>query len=885
MGLVMALVGAAVVPAAAGLDRDRPIPGTVPTPSVPTTRCPWLARAMARHDPPGVLAALTVGRMTLPEKLGELVLSETPSYENVDLGVPSLCIPSLTLQDGPDGLSAGDTGVTALPAPLGVASSFDPALVRRYGRVEGTQARGQGIDVVQGPDLNLDRVPEDGRAYETYGEDPTLAAALGVADIEGMQSAGVMADAKHLVAYNQETNRRTLDAVVSPRALQELYLAPFRAAVTDAHVASIMCAYPRLDGTYQCQDPQLSAQLTRWGFTGFVRSDLGAVHDPVAALEAGTDLVKPASVANLTAAVGSGRLPVQTVDEDVTRLLTQMFAFGLVGRPSTGVTGTPVATAADTALALEAAERSAVLLKNAGSVLPLDRRHTPSVAVIGADASSAPVTEGYGSSYVTPPFVSSPLDAIRSEAGPGTAVTYADGGSTTVPLPDVPTADLTPAVGAGHGLTVQVAASAGASGGLQLTDPVAGASISNRHAPTATPRRRPATPRRARRGAGTLGPPASWGRLSPDGSNLTIPDGWRSPVVTWSGTLVVPRSGLYTFSLSGSGTATLALDGAVVVADSEKIGTWAGTADLVGGQRYRLSMSWRPVGALGHGHSTVHVGMMFGSAAIAQAVTAARAARVAVVFASDFSSEGFDRPSLALPGDQNALIDAVAAANPRTVVVLNTGGPVVMPWLDRVAAVIEDWYPGEEDGTAIAAVLYGEVDPSGHLPVTFPVSQSRSAIDSTAQWPGVGLTSTYSEGLDVGYRYDNATGTAALFPFGFGLSYTTFAFGDLQVRTRPDGSVALTCTVSNTGGRAGTEVVQAYLTYPVGAGEPPGQLVAFAPVTVPVGTRRTVTLDVPARAFEVYLGSGWRTVPGRYELRVGDSSVSTPLGATVDRSG
>ena len=220
--------------------------------------------------------------MTLAEKLGELVLSSSGSYENVNSGVARVCVPSLTLQDGPVGLAFGDTGVTQLPAPPGIAATFDTALARRYGQVEGSEARGQGIDVVQGPNLNIDRVPESGRAFEGYGEDPFLVSTMGVADIEGIQSQGVLADAKHLVAYSQETNRAALDARVSSPALNEIYLAPFKAAVVQAHVASIMCAYPELKGTFQCEDPALAQILKQWGFSGFVRSDLGAVHDPEA---------------------------------------------------------------------------------------------------------------------------------------------------------------------------------------------------------------------------------------------------------------------------------------------------------------------------------------------------------------------------------------------------------------------------------------------------------------------------------------------------------------------------------------------------------------------------------------------------------------------------
>ncbi len=881
--------------------------GELPTPPVPVAACPWLARAMARGASPATLARDAVDRMTLAEKLGELVLRAVGPYENVDSGVGHLCIPSLSLQDGPAGLAYHDTGVTALPAPLGVAASFDTSLARTYGSVLGSEARAQGLDAVQGPNLNLDRVVWNGRAFEGFGEDPTLVSALGVAEIDGIQSTGTLADAKHLVAYSQETNRGALDAVVPARALHELYLAPFKAAVTKAHVASIMCAYPRLDGTYQCQDPSLQQTLAGWGFTGFVRSDLGAAHDPAAALAAGTDLLKPGSVAALTAAVHAGLVPLSTVDADVERVLTVLFADHIVGRTPTGAPGTPVDTPANAAFALRAAERSAVLLRDQGNALPLSTTALRSIAVIGAAASSVPVAEGFGSAHVRAPFVSTPLAAIRSTVRPDVRVTAASGGSTTRPLPDVPTADVAPASGSGHGLTLTVShsASPGAPSLQAVTStaravlvpqpsiatpppsakiprphagagsPVNPAPEGSGHGPAAHASVGPSLPHHRR-------PGTAYGSMPGGGTRIELPTGWGPAAVSWTGTLTVPRSGLYSLSLAGSGAATLTLDGVTAVSDPENHvhGIWAQAVDLVAGHPYHLVLRWTP---LGHGvgsTSALQLGMAYDSGAIAQAVAAARSSQVAVVFAGDFNAEAFDRPSLSLPGDENALIAAVAAANPDTIVVLDTGGPVLMPWLSAVRGVVEAWYPGQADGQAIAAVLFGTVDPSGHLPVTFPTSMAATGIATTAQWPGVGLTSTYSEGLDVGYRYDHATGTTPLFPFGFGLSYTTFSLSGLSGTWTGTGE-HLTVRVANTGTRRGTAVPQVYVTHPAAAGEPPAELAAFTTVTLGPGQHRTVALDVPASALRTYQGGGWTTVPGTYTFGVGQSSASQPLAVTA----
>lgn len=900
--LVVAVLTAAALPSVAGSAPAAPggVPvapsvtsggaSGLPTPPMSTVSCPWLASAMTAGESPAALAELVIGRMTLQEKLSELVLKTSGSYENVNAGVPRLCIPSLTLQDGPWGLAFGDTGVSLLPAALAVGATFDTALAEQYGQVLGAEARGQGIDVSQGPNLNIDRVPQAGRADESYGEDPVLTTQLGLADIRGLQAEGVMADAKHLLAYQQETNRGIVDARVPTRALQELYLPPFKAAVTQGHVASLMCAYPRLNGVFQCQDPALGLVLDQWGFAGFVRSDLGAVHSQVAALTSGVQLLKPSSVDELGDLMLNGTLTQTTVDADLERVLTQMFAFGLVGRPATGAPGTLVATPGHAAFALTAAERSAVLLQNTGRLLPLAPSTLRSVAVIGADASTRPMIQGFGSSHVTPPFVSTPLDALRTRLGPGTPVLYAEGGSTTKHLPTIPTRYLTPASSHGHGLTLTVGPLVGPGQSITTVDPVPAAAVEP--APTIHPRDRrdvasnPPSERPRRVPADD----ADDGRL-PDldpttshATSIELPTGWTGATASWSGSLTPPRSGRFVFSMAGTGSAVLTLDGRTAMSDllPHATGTWSGSIVLRAGHHYRLSFRWTPIpdATALDVPSIVDLGMAYVGDAIDQAVAAARSSQVAVVFASDFAAETFDRPSLSLPGDQDALIRAVAAANPHTIVVLNTSGPVLMPWLHEVQSVLEAWYPGEQDGAAVAALLTGDAAPTGHLPVTFPTSERSTAVSSVSQWPGRALTSTYSEGLAVGYRWNHLTGTQPLFPFGFGLTYTTFGFRRATAARTATG-YAVTATVANTGRRSGTDVVQGYLTFPKRAGEPPAQLAAFAPVTVAPGQVATVTLNIPSSAFRSFQASGWATIHGTYRIGVGDSSSSLPLQVAV----
>jgi beta-glucosidase len=443
--------------------------------------------------------------------------------------------------------------------------------------------------------------------------------------------------------------------------------------------------------------------------------------------------------------------------------------------------------------------------------------------------------------------------------------------------------------GKGHGLTLSVGPASGPGQTITAVDPVPAATIVPPPTITAPDHDRVHTNPEAEH-ATRVPFDDDGGRLpdlDPTASHATaieLPAGWNGSTVSWAGTLTPPRSGRYVFSLAGTGAAQLTLDGRPAVADlvTHDAGTWSGSIVLDAGHHYRLSLQWTPVSDATSLDipSIFDLGMAYVGGAIARAVAAAKHSQVAVVFAADYSAETFDRPSLSLPGDQNALIAAVAAANPHTIVVLNTGGPVAMPWLRSVGAVIEAWYPGEEDGAAIAALLTGDVSPTGHLPVTFPTSMARSAISTPAQWPGIGLVSTYTEGLDVGYRWNHATGVKPLFPFGYGLTYTTFAIR--HARVTPVGSAyAVSVSVTDTGPRSGTDVVQAYLTFPKAATEPPGQLAAFTTTSLAPGQTRTVTLAVPVSRLQSYQAKGWTTVPGTYRIGVGDSSASQPTRVSV----
>ncbi len=818
LGSGVAVAAPAAAATSSGVPRSAARPATV------AQDCPWASASFDAAHTPAQLAAIVLPHMTLADKLGLVDLSTWHGYENRTQPIKSLCIPALTLEDGPNGLAFNDTGVTQLPSSLGVAATFDTAIARQYGAVIGNEARRQGIDVVQGPNLNVLRVPQSGRAYEGYGEDPDLVSEMGVADISGIQSEGVMADAKHFTAYNQETDRINLNENVSTRALEEIYLPPFLAAVTRGNVASVMCSYGSINLVSDCADPMLYHLLYgAWGFKGFVRSDLAAVTDAPGAFAAGMSAIKPGAAAQLTEAINDGTLPMRKLDAAVSRILGEMFAYGLVARPIVGKLHTNVASAAHAKVALEVAERSMVLLRNRDNLLPLSPTRTGSIGVIGADAAGGAMTAGFGGAHVIAPMRSTPLAAIRAATSPQTTIYYAPGGSSTAPADAIPLSRFS--IQQNSALIARVALGLGP----QVVQSLAG--------------------------TGTFTSAASLLRHA-------------------TTTIKEPTGGLYVFSLTSNGDAWLSLGSQPLLSSPglHARSSWSTATRIQPNTRYVLHLSWYQ----GKHMTMPTVGVRSVQSPVDAAVEVARRVKVPVIFASDVSAEGSDRASLYLPANENALIDAVAAVNRRTVVVLNTGGAVFMPWISKVAAVVEAWYPGELDGAATAAVLFGKVDPAGHLPVTFPADLAQVPTHLRASFPGTSGTVTYAEGLDVGYRYVESKGATPLFPFGFGLSYTTFSMSDLSVVSSTAGVVA-SVTVTNTGKRTGTAVPQAYLEFPPASGEPPLQLKAFSTVVLRPGASAVVPLSIPPSAFEAYLPGGWQTVPGTYYLFVGSSSATLPL--------
>ena len=816
--------------------------------------CPWVHSTA----PVATRVSQLLGQMTLDDKLamvdGVGYANGTTGYVGHIAANPALCIPGLNLEDGPQGVADGVPGVTQLPAPVALAAAWDPALAREYGAVVGSEERGKGADVNLGPTVNIVRDPRWGRAFESYGEDPYLAGQTAVGYIDGVQSQGVMSQVKHFAVYNQETNRNTAadDAVVSPRAIHEIYLPQFRAAVQQARTASVMCSYSSVNGQFACQNSYLLNVLdNEWHFPGFVTSDWGATHSTVPSALAGLDMNMPGGAgfgtdyygAPLKAAVQAGQVPLSVLNGMVSRILTEMFRFNLFANPPTGSLSATVTTPAHAQTGRDVADAGTVLLKNDGGVLPLSPRTDRSVAVIGADGGQYALTSGGGSAGVIAPYTVTPYQGISKRgAASGVSVSYAQGN-----VPDTGALTAVPASAFPSGLAATYYNNTTMTGTPAATGTVSGAGLAwNGQAPAA-------------------------------GVNAS---GWSA---TFTGTIDAPTAGSYALSLGLTGTASVSIDGQTVFASQTGFGSTARATVTLPAGSTSIEIDYADSIAVSTDGLTLGWAPPQTPSLLDQAVAAAKKADVAVVFASNFETEGADLATIDLPADENQLISAVAAANPNTVVVLNTGSAVTMPWLDQVKGVIEAWYPGQDDGDEIASVLFGDVNPSGKLPVTFPQSLAQVPASTAAQWPGTNGTVQYSEGILVGYRWYTTKHITPLFPFGSGLSYTTFGFSHLNVRPGPGGTDQVTADVTNTGRRAGADVAQLYVADPASTGEPAEQLKGFQRVMLWPGQTRPVsfTLDRSAFAWWDEQTSGWTVTPGSYGLMVGDSSANLPLTAHV----
>lgn len=772
--------------------------------------------------------------------------------------------------DGPAGVGNSLNNVTTFPAPVVAASTWNTSMQYAYGQALAREHLGKGRNVVLAPTINILRSPLWARAAETFSEDPWLTARMAVAGVEGIQSQGALACPKHLAAYNQDTNRFgvgpewvAVDAEVDRRVLHELYLPAFKAAVREGDAASVMCSYNRLNGYYACENDWLLNQTLRrdWGFEGFVVADwYFSTRSTVGAVMAGLDISMPGGDLTdsygfpdyygkpLIEAVRNGSVPSARIDDMVARVWRYMFKLGQIDDPVTGDSLAHVRTQDHLDLAQRMVEDGAVLLKNAESTLPLSSAKYSKIAVFGADATTeAQISENHGGFVIdSTTVVQAPLDALqRRGATDNISVRYAEAYPGTGQFPTIPSRMFR-----GGGVRATYWATAGFTGPVNQTV-----------------------------------------ELVPNITAASYPaDLWQSwPQVfsaVYEGVFLPNATGTYHFSLVGQGTALLYLGGTLVANMSHTNfgNTVQGVANLEAGAEVPLLLRYDMGHSLSTGAYGVTLGVDLGNSAArdAEADALARWADVSIVFASDRLSEGADGGALglSLPGDQDDVIARLSQLSKNTVVVLNTNSAVLMPWESGVDAVLEAWYSGQQVGLALERLLFGDVSPSGKLPLTFP----RALEDAVQISDAVDVP--YSEGLYVGYRAYDASGVEPLFPFGHGLTYSNFSLGEIAV-TRDSGgsssenktSVSVTATLKNEGLVEARQVVQLYVGCPEPAHEPPKLLKGFEKVALRAGESTLVELRVNLDDLRVWDtgADGWVFVNGTYDFMLGFSAGDITL--------
>lgn len=750
---------------------------------------------------------------------------------------------AMRLSDGPVGVRGGSFDSVRrgalLPNPAALASTWDRALIREAGQLLGREARDAGVDWLLAPTLNLPRSPLGGRTFECYSEDPLLTAEVGLALILGIQSTGVAATAKHFVANESETERLSYSVRVSERALRERYLLPFEVAVTEGRVAAIMASYNALNGTLATENRWLLHDLlrTEWGFTGAVVSDWGAARTTADTILAGLDLVMPATESpwgdQLRAAVRSGEVPVAAIERAAGRIAE------IARRTDPALEPAALADQDDEAaksLLRRAATLGSVLLANDG-ILPLvhidaDADAVRRIALIGPGAREL-CLQGGGSALILPKHHTGLIEALRPHFGPGTEFVLADGVriGRTLPLLDPSRIE--------EALSLEFADAQGT--------PISRRQLDVSHAVLES------AP------AGTV-------------------------AVTMRARVRFAETGTHQLAVRGDGYFALSVDGTVteltnatpdrdplspIVEPAECVfEVTEGTHDIALTLRWDQSADWH---VLGLGHLAPESDE---KTRIAQAAELAGSADIAIVVVgttAEYETEGVDRTTLALPGGQNELVTQICLANPNTIVVVNTGSPVLLPWAKLPRALLWAGFPGQEGGEAIADILVGDAEPGGRLAMTLPSTQA----DLPSIIPDDGVLEFIEEDR-IGYR----AATDSVYPFGHGLGYTQWAFEAVKVQRGPDGEVAVSVTVSNVGQRAGREVVQAYLRDEDGL----RRLVGFGAIELGAGETGITVVQVRARSLRLWHLDGWRQRTGELTLDIGSSSSALPLSVTLECS-
>ena len=804
------------------------------------------------------------------EQRVEAILKQLTLEEKIDLlggiddffvrGVPRLDLPRLKMADGPMGVRNFGRA-TAMAAGVGLAATWNPALAERVGTEIGRDARAKGVHFLLGPGVNIYRSPTNGRNFEYFGEDPFLASRIAVGYIRGVQSQGVSATVKHFAANNSEFDRHNTDAIVDERTLREIYLPVFEAAVKEARVGAMMDSYNLLNGEHASQNHHLLTEITRdeWGFEGLMMSDWFATYDGVAAVNAGQDLEMPGPAnmnrKTLLPAVESGKVSVSTIDDHVRRILRTAARFGWLDRDQTE-TSIPRFNQTGRQAALQAAREGVVLLKNDGGLLPLDRRRLKSVLVVGPDAYPA-VPVGGGSARVEPFAAVSFMEGLSNALAPSSVNVYYQRGIPTLAEMAQETRFTDARENGRPGIKAEFFKSEEMQGEPFLT------------------RTEPAI---------NYGSNAGWRAAFPEGTAAS----------RWTGYFTPQAAGEHDIFLQSTGE-----DGGfcrLFIDDRLVFDNWKVSRALLSTATLQLDARPHKVVVEHHGRSSwlgakLRLGIVRRGAAVAEEVKRMASKADVVVVAAGFDpeteSEGADR-TFSLPTGQDELIQEMAAANRNTVVVITSGGGTDMSrWVERVPAVLQAWYPGQEGGTALAEILLGDVNPSGRLPVTFERRWEDNPVHAS-YYPASDDSRRveYKEGVFVGYRGYEKAGTKPLFAFGHGLSYTTFRYDNLKVVPVAGARVAdgpvfeVSFDVKNTGQREGSDVAQVYVSEThASVPRPPKELKGFSKVTLRPGESRRVTVRLDGRAFSYYdtNAKGWRHDPGDFDILVGRSSEQIEL--------
>jgi beta-glucosidase len=784
--------------------------------------------------------------------------------------IPELGVSALRMADGPMGVRNGGPA-TAMAAGINLAATWDTDLAQRVGLQIGRDARAKGVNFLLGPGLNIYRAPTNGRNFEYFGEDPYLAGCIAVGYVTGVQSQGVSATAKHYMGNNSEYDRHNTDSIIDERTMREIYLPAFEAAVKDAHVGAIMNSYNLVNGQHATQNEILNTQILKkeWGFQGVLMSDWFSTYNGVAAAQSSLDLEMPSGLnmnrANLLPAVKDGTLPEAQLDDKVRRILRLAERFHWFDRDQTDPSISRY-NLEGRQTALEAAREGAVLLKNDSATLPLDKHSVKTIAVIGPDAYPAnPV--GGGSAGVRPFAAVSILQGIAGELGPSVRTTWQRG------VPDL--SELA-------AFTNLTTTGAGGTSGLEaeyFSNP-------NLEGDPAFKRNDAHINFGASPNAGL------------DASGMSYPAGVGS--ARWTGYYTAASSAAYDFFVESTGE----VGGfyRVSVDDKQILDSWKDARAMVGVATLTLDAGPHKV-VVEHRGMTGFLDMRFRFGIVRQdsyvdpaaekLARQADAVILAVGFDPQSESEGADR-TFRLPPGQDQLIERIAALNKRTIVVVTSGGAVdATRWIDRVPALLESWFAGQEGGTAVANILFGDVNPSGRLPISWdrrwednPAHDSYYPVDGRNRVP-------YKEGIFTGYRGYESSSRKPLFPFGYGLSYTTFAYKNLAAHplaTSGPGSqlrYEVSFDLTNTGHREGADAAELY----VGESHPPvprpqKELKGFARVNLAPGATKRVTITLNSRAFAWFDTTThlWRVDPGEFTIAVGRSVDDTQLAITVSLS-